>query len=142
LPCSFGVTLPQLPTESVGAGRNPQFDVARNAYVYSWFVYDLVILAEAHCYIVLEMALKHRAKSEGRTRGLVLKPYLQLALKQGWLRKEDLEIAGPPTARPMSFLVELPKLRDRLLHRDLHLSPDFTLLMMRKCAELLNKLYP
>jgi hypothetical protein len=42
----------------------------------------------------------------------------------------------------MSFLVELPKLRDRLLHGDLHLSPDFTLLMMRKCAELLNKLYP
>jgi hypothetical protein len=101
---------------SVPAEVRYQFDVARNAYVYSWFVYDLAMLAEEHCYIVLEMALRHRAKLEGLTPSSTLKPYLQLALKRSWLRKDDLEIPGPPTERPMSFLVELPRLRDRLLH--------------------------
>lgn len=127
---------------SVPAEVRYQFDVARNAYLYSWFVYDLVMLAEEHCYIVLEMALKHRAKSEGLTTDSTLKPYLQRAIKRGWLRKEDLKIPGSPTARPMSFLDELPRLRDRLLHGKLHLAPEFTLIIMRKCAELLNKLYP
>jgi hypothetical protein len=126
---------------SVPAEVRYQFGVARNAYVCSWFLYDLAMLAEEHCYIVLEMALRHRAKSEGLTRTSTLKPYLQLALNRGWLRKDDLKIPGSPTARPMSFLVELPRLRDRLLHGRIHLSPDFTLLIMRKCADLLNKLY-
>ena len=61
-----------------------QFDVARNAYLYSWFVYDLVILAEQQTYIVLEMALKHRMRSE-HFRDRSLKPSLQLAIKRGWL---------------------------------------------------------
>lgn len=119
-----------------------QFDVARNAYLYSWFVYDIVILAEQHCYIVLEMALRHRARSEGLSGTSTLKPYLQEAIKRGWLRKDDLDIPGAPGSRPMSFLSELPRLRNRLLHGNVHLSPEFTLMIMRKCAELLNKLYP
>jgi hypothetical protein len=127
---------------SVPADIRYQFDVARNAYLYSWFFYDLVILAEEHSYIVLEMALRHRAKSEGLARNATLKPYLQLAIKRGWLRKEDLDIPGAPDSQPMSFLNELPKLRDRLLHGNMHLSPDFTLMIMQKCVDLLNKLYP
>lgn len=119
-----------------------QFDVARNAYLYSWLVYDFVIFAEQHSYIVLEMALRHRAKSEGLTSTSKLEPYLRKAIKRGWLRKEDLDIPGAPGSRPMSFLSELPKLRNKLLHGNVHLSPEFTLMIMRKCAELLNKLYP
>jgi hypothetical protein len=118
-----------------------QFNVARNAYLYSWFVYDLAMLAEQHSYIVLEMALRHRAKSEGLSRDSTLKPYLQLAIKRGWLRKEDLDIPGVSGSHPMSFLKELPKLRDSLLHGNVRLSPEFTLIMMKKCAELINKLY-
>jgi hypothetical protein len=118
-----------------------QFDVARSAYLYSWFVYDFTVLAEQHSYIVLEMALRHRAKSEGLSSNRTLKPYLLLAIKRGWLRKEELEIPGAPGSRPMSFLKELPGLRDRLLHGKVHLSPEFTLMMMRKCADLINKLH-
>jgi hypothetical protein len=118
-----------------------QFDVARNAYLYSWFVYDLAMLAEQHSYIVLETALRHRAKSEGLRSNSTLKPYLQLAIKRGWLRKEELDLPGAAGSRPMSFLNELPRLRDRLLHGNVHLSPQFTLMMMQKCAELINKLY-
>jgi hypothetical protein len=54
---------------------------------------------------------------------------------------EDLDIPGGSGSRPMSFLNELPKLRDRLLHGKTYLAPEFTLLMMKKCAELINKLY-
>jgi hypothetical protein len=127
---------------SVPAEVRSQFDVARSAYLYSWFVYDFTVLAEQHSYIVLEMALRHRAKSEGLSSDKTLKPYLQLAIKRGWLREEELEIPGTSGSRPMSFLKELPGLRDRLAHGKLHLSPEFTLTMMRKCAELINKLYP
>ena len=88
------------------------------------------------------VALRQRAKSEGLSSNKTLKPYLQLVIKRGWLRKEELEILGAPGSRPMSFLKELPGLRDRLVHGNLHLSPEFTLMMMRKCAELINKLYP
>lgn len=128
-------------SSAVPAEIRSQFDVARNAYLYSWFVYDLAVLAEQHCYIVLEMALRHRASLEGLSRDRTLKPYLQLAIKRGWLREEDLHIPGVPGSRPMSFLKELPKLRDRLLHGNVHLSQDFTLMIMRKCAELISKLY-
>jgi hypothetical protein len=126
-------------TPSVPAEIRNQFDIARNAYLYSWLVYDFVILAEEHCYVVLEMALKHRAKLEGGTGTPTLKPLLQRAVRQGWLTAEDLDIPGPT---PMSFLNEMPRLRDRLLHGNIHWSPDFTLLIMRKCATLLNNLYP
>jgi hypothetical protein len=49
------------------------------------------MLAEQHSYIVLEMALRHRAKSEGLRSNSTLKPYLQLAIKRGWLPKEELD---------------------------------------------------
>jgi hypothetical protein len=32
-----------------------QFDIARNAFVYSWFVYEFATLAEQQCYATLEM---------------------------------------------------------------------------------------
>ena len=35
-----------------------QFDVARHAFIYSWFEYELVTLAEAHSYAALEAALR------------------------------------------------------------------------------------
>ena len=37
-----------------------QFDTARNAFVYSWFVYELATLAEQQCLATLEMALRQR----------------------------------------------------------------------------------
>ena len=107
-----------------------QFDLARNTYLYSWFAYDLAALAEQHTYVVLEMALKHRAKAEP-SKPSGLNSLLELALKRGWLRAEDLEMPGSPTAQPLSFLEVLPKLRNRLVHGDMHLSPDWTLRMMR-----------
>ena len=41
-----------------------QFDTARNAFVYSWYCYDLVTLAEMHAYGALENGLRIRAERE------------------------------------------------------------------------------
>lgn len=49
------------------------FDTARSAFVYSWFDYSFVTLAEQHAYAVLEMALRDRIRAaggRGRTRRL------------------------------------------------------------------------
>jgi hypothetical protein len=35
-----------------------QFDTARNAFVDSWFAYELAALAEQHCFATLEILLK------------------------------------------------------------------------------------
>jgi hypothetical protein len=47
----------------VPADVRDQFDTARHAFVYSWFRYDLVTLAEAHAYGALENGLRLRAKA-------------------------------------------------------------------------------
>lgn len=93
VPIELGSTVP--------AEIRSQFDVARNAYLYSWFAYDLAMLAEQHCYIVLEMALRYRANSEGLSRDRTLKPYLQLAIKRGWLHEDDLHIPGGAQVRAL-----------------------------------------
>ncbi len=44
----------------VPATIKEQFDIARNAFVYSWFVYEFATLAEQQCFTTLETALRHR----------------------------------------------------------------------------------
>jgi hypothetical protein len=51
-----------------------QFDTARNGFVYSWYCYDLVTLAEMHAYGALENGLRVRAERESslpKGRGLI-----------------------------------------------------------------------
>ncbi len=38
-----------------------QFDIARNSYLYSWFDYEMVTLAEMHAFTAVEMAIRRRA---------------------------------------------------------------------------------
>jgi hypothetical protein len=64
-----------------------QFDVARNAFIYSWFVYEFATLAEQQCFAILEMALRHR-----------------------------LDPATPPNATRSPFARRPPKPIYRLLH--------------------------
>lgn len=69
-----------------------QFDIARNAFVYSWFVYEFATLAEQQGYATLEMALRHRldpAALPNTSRSLGLAKLLKNATKNGWLRRED-----------------------------------------------------
>jgi len=45
---------------AVFADGREQFDTARHAFVYAWFVSEFTMLAEQQCYFVLEMALRRR----------------------------------------------------------------------------------
>jgi hypothetical protein len=70
-----------------------QFDTARNAFVYSWFAYELATLAEQHCFATLEMALRQRHQPgapPNTARSPGLDKLLKLAVKEGWLRRDDL----------------------------------------------------
>jgi hypothetical protein len=78
-------------TEHVPPAIREQFDVARNAFVYSWFVYEFATLAEQQCFAILEMALRHRLDpaAPNTTRSPGLDKLLRAAVKRGWLRRGD-----------------------------------------------------
>ncbi len=79
-------------TQHVPAAIREQFDVARNAFVYSWFVYEFATLAEQQCYAILEMALRHRLDPTAlpnTSRSLGLDKLIKTAVKRGWLRRDD-----------------------------------------------------
>lgn len=115
-----------------------QFDTARHAFVYSWFCYDLVTLAEQHAYGALENTLRLRAKSAGIVpKGNGLKMLVICAYENGWLQKSDFEIPNMPSRLDM-----LRVARNHVSHGQPQLLMPFSLEMIRLCAETLNKLFP
>jgi len=128
--------------DHVPAEVSQQFDLARVAFVYSWFTYDLATLAEQQVYAVLEMALRRRAEAESalpKRRGLAA--LLKLATERGWLRHEEFEVPSPGSPDKMSFLELLPLLRNELAHGSTNLFPQGSLEMLRVCALIINKLF-
>jgi hypothetical protein len=120
-----------------------QFDLARNAFVYSWFTYDLATLAEQHAYAVLEMALRRRQEAQAdlpKRRGLTA--LLKVATEQGWLRHAEFEVSWPSPTGKMSFLNLLPLFRNELAHGSTQLFPQGSLKALRICAVIINKLFP
>jgi hypothetical protein len=123
-----------------------QFDVARSAFVYSWFAYDLVTLAEGHCYAVIELALRLRAEREAPVPApdkRTLKLLLDIAVQHRWLRREDFEVPSlGGSGRTICVLDMMRRLRNNLAHGNMHLFPDGSLEMVRLCAEIISKLFP
>jgi len=66
------------------------FDTARNLFLYSWFVYRFVTVAELQAYAALEFALGRRIEIDklSEVRGLARR--FDLAIKRGWLRAEGI----------------------------------------------------
>lgn len=129
----------------VPAAIRAQFDTARNAFVYSWFVYELATLAEQQCFATLEMALRqrrHPAAPPNTTRSPGLDNLLKLAVKEGWLRRDDFmapSISG--SGGTTCSLDILPMLRNHLMHGNVHLLPQSTPEIMRLCADIMNRLF-
>jgi hypothetical protein len=132
-------------TQHVPLVIRDQFDVARNAFVYSWFVYEFATLAEQHCFAILEMALRHRldpAAAPNTTRSPGLDSLLKTALKRGWLRREDFlapSVSGAGDA--MCLLDFIPRSRNHLMHGNIQLLPQGTPDLMRLCADVMNRLF-
>ena len=122
-----------------------QFDIGRNASVYSWFVYEFATLAEQQCYATLEMALRHRIDPDAlpntlRSPGLA--NLLKTATKRGWLRREDF--LGPSmsgSGDAMCSLDLIPNLRNHVMHGNVQLMPFGTPNIMRLCADVINGLF-
>jgi hypothetical protein len=131
--------------ESVPTDIREQFDIARNAFVYSWFVYDFAALAEKQSFTVLEMALRRRARPEEAPNGSKspgLGKLLEKAKKMGWLRAGDFE--GPSingSDKPMSRLDLLLDFRNHAMHGNIHLLPQETPTVLGLCADVINALF-
>jgi hypothetical protein len=64
-----------------------QFDFARNACVYSWFVHELATPAENQAYVIVEMASGEKGCMTGKSVGRRdLRSLIQDAEQRGWRR--------------------------------------------------------
>lgn len=118
-----------------------EFDNARHAFIYSWFVYDLATLAESHSYGVLEKALEFRAQREGRSARRGLRKRLDDAVTWVWLDEKQYEVQSP-NGKPGSQLDFLCRLRNDLAHGNTHLVPSGSLQVMNLCYEIISTLFP
>jgi hypothetical protein len=132
-------------SEYVPVTIRDQFDIARNVFVYSWFMYEFATLAEQQCFAVLEMALRHRldpAAPPNTTRSPGLDSLLKTALTRGWLRREDFLVpSAPATGDAVCLLDFIPRSRNHLMHGNIQLLPQGTPDIMRLCADVMNRLF-
>ncbi|MBT3767216.1 MAG: hypothetical protein HOH80_15270 [Rhodospirillaceae bacterium] len=132
-----------------------QFDVARNLYVYAWYVYRLTSPAQAQAYATLEFALRERCKKEG----LDPHPYwglrrlLKTAINHGWVKDggfvhligtpawNELDPEGTTFARQLLDI--LPQFRNGFAHGGTTLlEPRGALMALESAVEIINQLYP
>ena len=114
-----------------------QFDTARHAFIYSWYCYELITLAEQQAYSALENALRLRIKcAKVEFKGIGLDAMFACAFKHGFLSKSDFDIPGGAN------LLEVVRIsRNHISHGEAQLSLHFSLEMIRLCAKILNKLF-
>jgi hypothetical protein len=122
-----------------------QFDIARNVFVYSWFIYEFATLAEQQCFAVLEMALRHRldpAAPPNTTRSPGLDKLLKAAVNQGWLKRDEFMVPSISGANDAMCLLDfIPRSRNHVMHGNIQLLPQGTPDIMRLCADVMNKLF-
>ena len=82
------------------------FDTARNLYLYSWFVYRFLTVAELQAYAAFEYALGKRIEVEniGHVRGL--KRRFDFAIQKGWLRADGVRRYRRSAKRRKEFIEE------------------------------------
>lgn len=122
-----------------------QFDTARNVFAYSWFVYEFTMLAEQHCYFVLEMALRQRLDPEAKpntTKSLGLAKLLKVATERGYLQRNDFDMPSISGAGGTSCQLDfIPLARNHLAHGNNNLLPQYALMQIELTARILNKLF-
>jgi hypothetical protein len=131
--------------DAVPAAIRDQFDTARNVFAYSWFVYEFTMLAEQHCYFVLEMALRQRLDPEAKpntTKSLGLAKLLKAATERGYLQRKDFDM--PSMSGAVGTFCQLdfiPLARNHLAHGNINLLPQYALMQIELTARILNKLF-
>jgi hypothetical protein len=132
-------------SEAVPLKIREQFDIARNAFAHSWFVYEFTMLAELQCYCVLEMALRHRLDPDAppnTTRSPGLHQLLKTATVRGLLSRQEFEVPSPSGDGGMwCRLNEIPLGRNNLAHGNINLFPQYALSIVELSADVLNRLF-
>ncbi len=131
---------------SVPADIREQFDKARHAFIYSWFAYDLVSLAEQQGYQTLELALREKLPDDERKKAdekrWGLGKLLERAVAHRWLVRADFE--SPPQYQggpKICFLDVIAMFRNELAHGSRNLFPNGSLVMLQLCVDILNRLF-
>jgi hypothetical protein len=131
--------------EAVPVAIRDQFDTARNVFAYSWFVYEFTMLAEQHCYFVLEMGLRQRLNPEAKpntTKSVGLAKLLKAATERGYLQRKDFEIGSMSGSGVASCQLDfIPIARNHLAHGNINLLPQYALMQIELTARILNKLF-
>jgi hypothetical protein len=121
-----------------------EFDTARNAFVYSWFVYEFTTLTELAGYTVLELALRRRLDPAppNTTKSPGLSRLLQQATDKGYLKRSDFEVPSPSGNGGVACQLDfLPLPRNHVAHGNIHLLPQGALESLRLCRDVIDKLY-
>jgi hypothetical protein len=140
-----------------------QFTIARNAYIYSWFVYPFLPVALLYSILAIELALQHRVKAANpqmfaAKREPTLFPLLSYAIQQRWISDVGFDVELPESAAVpekiakqfldiphdqrycYTLLDVLVGLRNDLAHGTYMLVPGMAPVLARG-AELINQLY-
>jgi len=131
--------------ERVPENVRKQFDLALNLYLYHWFVYDFVTLAEQQAYAAVEAALRHRYREEtgDPTAKPMLKQLLDHAVAKGWLNGPKYEFPVPGTSDGKFSILEMIRmLRNNLAHGNFHLMQAGSYDALEYCHEIINGLFP
>jgi hypothetical protein len=128
----------------IPAAIREQFDVARNAFIYSWVVYEFATLAEQQCYATLEMALRHGldpGAATNTTRSPGLRKRLKSAVELGRLRREDFLVPPAGGSEALCLLDFIAPSRNHVMHGNIQLLPQGTPDMMRLRADVMDRLF-
>lgn len=125
--------------QTVPSNVRDAFDRSRSCFLYAWFAYDLMVVAETQAVASLELALKQRLgptlPGEKRLRGLGGR--LSAAVDRGLITSPKATAGGPD----QHFIIT--GIRHALAHGsdDIH-SPAMALDVIRLCVQLIAELYP
>ena len=139
------------------------FDIARNLFLYSWFVFDFSTPAQAQAYASVEFAIKERLSAVGTPgkKHWGLKRLLREAIGRGWIKdggfprlryqndatppsggdRQDFDPEGTIYCKVM--LDAMPHFRNDLAHGSSSLLGSGTSLrVLEVCAAIINQLFP
>lgn len=157
--------------DSVPEKVHQQFENARNAWLYAFFAYRLLAVAELAVHVACEAAVKARAEQDGlpasKTGNLV--NLLNEAVSRGWLtdegfsasadrearwneQREVLLAVGRPDIGPWQepedpqdhtrrVVTAIRKLRNSMAHGNPHLVPNLSP-TFQAAADFINQLFP
>jgi hypothetical protein len=112
------------------------FDRGRNAYLYSWFDYELGAAAEMLVFSALELGLRHRFGIENEERSPGLVQLYRRAVS------ECIFDPDPPGNRNEMALLA-GHVRNTWAHGSTHVhDPGSVVGIIRMCAKHINKLFP